>query len=196
MGKRVEFMNKEMMPAVLSGNHEVLLDVKSRAVDIAILYKYLVTYLAKISQLKLNDRQTKNLSNIVSAVNDLDHIGVLLEINMVELGMRRIEKGVKISPQSQGVINTVHVVVSDALKAAIAAVVEEDIQLAEKVISMKEDISILVEQATQHQTDRLVTQDSENFEAYRIEVEIIARLRRIYYHCKRIAKTVASVTDT
>ncbi len=195
MGKRVEYMNQEMMPAVLNGDKEALLDVKARATDIAILYKYLVTYLAKISQLKLNERQTKKLSNIMAAVNDLDHIGGLMEINMIELGMRRIEKNTQISEQTQKVINTVHVVVSDALKAALNAVVEEDIQLAEKVINMKDDMSTLVDQATQHQNERLIMQDSKNFEAYRIEVDIIARLRRIYYHCKRIAKTVVDTAE-
>ena len=195
MGKRVEYMNQEMLPAVLKGNKEELLEVKARATDIAILYKHLVKYLAKISQLKLNERQTNKLSNIMAAVNDLDHIGGLLEINMVELGMRRIEKNTQISEQTQKVINTVHVVVSDALKAAVTSVVEEDVQLAEKVIAMKDDMSILVDQATQHQNERLVMQDSKNFEAYRIEVDIIARLRRIYYHCKRIAKTVVDTAE-
>jgi phosphate:Na+ symporter len=73
--------------------------------------------------------------------------------------------------------------------------VEDDIQLAQKVIDMKTELTILADQANQHQTERLVSQDSKNFEAYKIEVEIISRLKRIYYHCKRIAKTVVDIDD-
>ncbi|MBL1214907.1 MAG: Na/Pi cotransporter family protein [Ignavibacteriae bacterium] len=195
MGKRIQYMNIDMMPAVLSGSKEELLEVRSKIDDIHTLYKHLVTYLAKISRLKLTEEQTDNLSNIMTAVNNLDHIGGLLEVNMFELGMRRIQKGAKISQQSQGVIKTLHVVISDAVKTAVKAVVEDDIQLAQKVIDMKAELSILADRANQHQNERLVSQDSKNFEAYKIEVEIISRLKRIYYHCKRMAKTVVEIED-
>jgi phosphate:Na+ symporter len=195
MGKRVQYMNKDMLPAVLNGTKEDLLNVRLKIDDITILYKHLVTYLAKISQLKLNEEQTNNLSNIMTAVNNLDHIAGLLEVNMYELGTRRIEKAAVISEQSQEVLKTLHVVISDALKTAVKSVVEDDIQLAQKVIDMKTELTILADQANQHQTERLVSQDSKNFEAYKIEVEIISRLKRIYYHCKRIAKTVVDIDD-
>jgi phosphate:Na+ symporter len=90
------------------------------------------------------------------------------------------------------VINTVHHVVSDALKAAVRAVVDEDKDFAMRVISMKEDMNRLVEQADLHQAQRLVSEDSGKFEAYSVEVDIIEKLKRIYYHAKRMAKTVAA----
>ena len=134
MGKRVDLMNSAMMPAVLSGDKESLFAVKEMYKEVDILHKHIVTYLAKVSQLQLNEHQTIKLTNIMAAVNDLDHIGDLMEVNMVDLGLRRIEKGFKISEPTQKVINTLHVVVSDALKAALRAVVEEDIDYAYRVI--------------------------------------------------------------
>ena len=83
-----------------------------------------------------------------------------------------------------------HVVVSDSLKAALRSVVEEDKEYANRVITMKEDINKLLKQADLHQTERLVAPDSGKFEAYNIEVDIIEKLKRIYYHSKRIAKSV------
>ena len=64
--------------------------------------------------------------NLMAAVNDLEHIGDVIEVNLVELGEQRIKQGFKISKATEKVINTVHVVVSDALKAAARAVVDED----------------------------------------------------------------------
>ena len=131
----------------------------------------------------------------MDAVNDLDHIGDLIEVNMVGLGERRIEKGFKISQETQKVINTVHHVVSDALKGAVRAVVEEDKDFATRVISMKTDMNRLVEQADMHQAQRLVSEDSGKFEAYSVEVDIIEKLKRIYYHAKRMAKTVVEIEE-
>ncbi|NNG27380.1 MAG: Na/Pi cotransporter family protein, partial [Ignavibacteriaceae bacterium] len=195
MGKRVDIMSSGMMPAVLSGNKESLLAVKDMYKEVDVLHQHIVTYLAKVSQLQLSEQQTLKLTNIMAAVNDLDHIGDLIEINMVELGLRRIEKGFKISEPTQKVINTLHVVVSDALKAAIRSVVEDDIDFAYRVILMKDDLSKLTKQAELHQAERLVAEDSGKFEAYSIEVDIIEKLKRIYYHSKRIAKSVIELEE-
>jgi phosphate:Na+ symporter len=195
MGKRVDLMNSAMMPAVLSGNKESLLAVREMYEEVDVLHKHLVTYLANVSKLKLNEYQTQKMIKLMDAVNDMDHIGDLIEVNMVGLGERRIEKGFKISQETQEVINTVYHVVSDALKAAVRAVVDEDKEFAMRVISMKSDMNRLVAQADMHQAQRLISEDSGKFEAYSVEVDIIEKLKRIYYHAKRMAKTVVEIEE-
>ncbi|MBE9530083.1 MAG: Na/Pi cotransporter family protein [Proteobacteria bacterium] len=195
MGKRVDLMNTAMIPAVLTGNKESLLAVRQMYEEVDVLHKHLVTYLANVSRLKLNEYQTQKMIKLMDAVNDLDHIGDLIEVNMVGLGERRIEKGFKISQETQKVINTVYHVVSDALKAAVRAVVDEDKEFAMRVISMKSDMNRLVEQADMHQAQRLICEDSGKFEAYSVEVDIIEKLKRIYYHAKRMAKTVVEIEE-
>jgi phosphate:Na+ symporter len=53
----------------------------------------------------------------------------------------------------------------------------------------------LVEQAGMHQAKRLISEDSGKFEAYSVEVDIIEKLKRIYYHAKRMAKTVVELEE-
>jgi phosphate:Na+ symporter len=195
MGKRVDLMNSAMMPAVLTGNKESLLAVREMYEEVDVLHKHIVTYLANVSKLKLNEYQTQKMIKLMDAVNDMDHIGDLIEVNMVGLGERRIKKGFKISQETQEVINTVYHVVSDALKAAVRAVVDEDKEFAMRVISMKSDMNRLVAQADMHQAQRLISEDSGKFEAYSVEVDIIEKLKRIYYHAKRMAKTVVEIEE-
>jgi len=195
MGKRVDLMNSAMMPAVLTGNKESLLAVREMYEEVDILHKHLVTYLAKVSQLKLNESQTNKFINLMTAVNNLDYVGDLIEVNMVDLGMRRFQKGFKISAATQKVLTTLHVVVSDALKASVRAVVEEDKDFAYRVILMKEDVNRLVAKADMHQAQRLVSEDSGKFEAYSVEVDIIEKLKRIYYYAMQMAKTVVEVGE-
>ena len=195
MGKRVDLMNAAMMPAVLTGNRASLQAVREMDEEVDVLYKHIVNYLADVSKLKLNEYQTQKMLKLMGAVNDLEHIGDVIEVNLVELGEQRIKQGFKISEATQKVINTVHHVVSDALKAAVRAVVDEDKDFAMRVISMKTDLSRLVEQADLHQAQRLVSEDSGKFEAYSVEVDIIEKLKRIYYHAKRMAKTVVEIEE-
>ncbi len=195
MGKRVDLMNSAMMPAVLTGNKESLLAVREMYEEVDILHKHLVTYLAKVSQLKLNESQTNKFINLMTAVNNIDYVGDLIEVNMVDLGMRRVKKGFKISAATQKVLDTLHVVVSDALKAAVRAVVEDDKDFAYRVILMKDDVNRLVEKADLHQAQRLLSEDSGKFEAYSVEVDIIEKLKRIYYYAMQMAKTVVEVGE-
>jgi phosphate:Na+ symporter len=195
MGKRVDLMNTAMMPTVLSGNRESLQALREMDEEVDVLYKHIVNFLAKVSKLKLNEYQTQKMVKLMATVNDLEHIGDVIEVNMVNLGAQRINKGFKISEATQKVINTVHVVVSDALKAAVRAVVDEDKDFAMRTISMKADINRLVEQADLHQAQRLFSKDSGKFEAYSVEVEIIEKLKRIYYHARRMSKTVVEIEE-
>ncbi len=192
MAKRVDLMNTAMMPAVLTGSKESLQAVREMDEEVDVLYKHIVNYLASVSKLQLNEYQTQKMLKLMGAVNDLEHIGDVIEVNLVDLGEQRIKQGFKISSATQKVINTVHVVVSDGLKAAVRAVVDEDKDFAMRAISMKADMNRLVEQAELHQAQRLVSEDSGKFEAYSVEVDIIEKLKRIYYHAKRMAKTVAT----
>jgi phosphate:Na+ symporter len=192
MAKRVDLMNAAIMPAVLTGSKESLMAVREMDEEVDILYKHIVNYLASVSKLQLNEYQTQKMLKLMGAVNDLEHIGDVIEVNMVDLGNQRIKRGFKISEATQKVINTLHVVVSDALKAAVRAVVDEDKDYAMRVLSMNEDMKRLALQADLHQAQRLVSEDSGKFEAYSVEIEIIEKLKRIYYHAKRMAKTVAA----
>ena len=195
MGKRVDVMNTAMMPAVMAGNKEALMAVRDMDEEVDILYKHIVNYLGQVSKLKLNDYQNHKMLKLMSTANDLEHIGDIIEVNMVNIGQDRLEKGIKISQETQKVMNTLHVVVSDALKAAVRAVVEEDQSFAKRVISMKVDINRLIEQANIHQAERLVSEDSGKFEAYSLEIEIIEKLKRIYYHAKHVAKSVLDMSE-
>jgi phosphate:Na+ symporter len=195
MGKRVDLMNSAVMPAVLSGSKESLKAVREMDEEVDVLYKHIVNYLAQVSKLDLNEVQTSKLMKLMGTANDLEHIGDLIEVNMVELGERRLEKGIKVSDETQKVINAVHMAVSDALKAAVRAVVDDEKEYALRVIQMKADINRLVEKAGLHQAQRLACEDSGKFDAYSVEIDIIEKLKRIYYHAKRMAKTVVDTRE-
>ena len=74
-------------------------------------------------------------------------------------------------------------------------VVEEEKDLALRVIGMKADVNRLVEAAELHQAQRLTAEDSGKFEAYAVEMDIIEKLKRIYYHSKKMAKSVVEIAE-
>jgi phosphate:Na+ symporter len=55
---------------------------------------------------------------------------------------------------------------------------------------MKKEISALADSAATHQARRLVADEPNRIAAYTIEIDIIEKQKRIYYFCRRMAKTV------
>jgi phosphate:Na+ symporter len=70
-------------------------------------------------------------------------------------------------------------------------VARNDEEIAQGVIAMKASVQAQVASAEQHEAQRLVADAPNRLAAYSLEMEVIEKLKRIYYFAKRMAKTVA-----
>jgi phosphate:Na+ symporter len=191
MGDRVKAMLQDIMTAITTGDRMMLRNIAKIDDEVDILHGHIVTYLGRISQKELMEDQTRVLVNLMAATNDLENIGDIIETDMVYLGKEGIEAQVLISEETREVLNKLHDVVSTTAELAIDAVMESDQRAAQEVIAMKPDISRLMESAALHETERLVAEEPNRLAAYSLEMDIIEKLKRIYYLAKRMAKTVA-----
>jgi phosphate:Na+ symporter len=193
LGTRVKEMLDRIMPAIISGNRMDLKEIAEIDDEVDILYGYIVTYLGQISRRTLNEEQTSRLMKLMATANDLENIGDIIETDMVYLGNQRIDRGVTISESTQEVLRKLHHAVATTSELALDAITEDDERAAQEVIAMKSDINRLTDAAAMHEIRRLVAEEPHRLEAYTIEVDIIEKLKRIYYFSKRMAKTVTPV---
>jgi phosphate:Na+ symporter len=190
MGERIAEMLERILPAIISGDRQSLRAVARIDDEVDILHGHIIKYLGDISKKALTEEQTRNLVGLMGAVNDLENIGDTIETNLVYLGMHRLEKGITISLATRDVLKRLHQVVSGAALKAISAARDNDQLAAQEVIGMKSDINLLTASATMHEAMRLVANEPHRLEAYALEVDIIEKLKRIYYFAKRIAKVI------
>jgi len=196
MGETVRQMLGRIMPAILSGDRLALRNVARLDDRVDSLYAAIVEYLGKISKQSLNDAQMDEFLRLMNAANELENIGDTIETNLVVLGNERIEQRVAISLPTQEVLKGFHHAVSKAAETAIAAVAHNDEEMAQSVIDMKREIDKLADSAALHQAQRLVAEEPNRIPAYTIEMDIIEKLKRIYYFSKRMAKTVLAQQKT
>ncbi len=192
LGDRVNGMLEDILPALLSGDRDELRNIATADDVIDALYGKIVMYLGKISQRQLSETQTHELLGLMDAVNDLENIGDIIETDLIYLGNERIDAGLTIGDRTRELLTSMHEIVTTSTKLATEAVMGEDEIAAMKVISMKEDLHRLTEWAAIHQADRLIVDEPNRLSCYTIEVDIIEKLKRIYYFSKRMAKTVIS----
>jgi phosphate:Na+ symporter len=190
VGDRVIEMLERIMPAILTGDRMALKAVTRIDDDVDILHGHIVTYLGRISQKALTEEQTRELVHLMDATNNLENIGDIVETDLASLGYQRIQQGVSISAATQDVLKKLHHSVMSTVELAIDAVTENDLHAAQEIIAMKSDIARLTDSAAMHETRRLVAQEPNRLAAYTVEMDVIEKLKRIYYHAKRIAKAV------
>jgi phosphate:Na+ symporter len=197
MGRQVNDMLQQILPAILHGNRQTLLAIRQMDERVDALHAQIVTYLGKISKSKLTENQSDEFLRLMDVVNDLENIGDVVETNLVELGISRLEKNVTISPQTQQVLLEFHAVVIRAVADAIQAVADDNADMARAVIDMKQEIEAIVTSAAVHESKRLVASEPNRIEAYTIEVGVAEKLQRVYSFAKRMAKRiVAQPTET
>ena len=196
VGSRVIEMLERIMPAILTGDRMALRAVTKIDDDVDILHGHIVTYLGRISQKTLTEEQTHELVHLMDAVNNLENIGDIVETDLAYLGNQRIEQGVSISVETQAVLKKIHNVVMATVSLAIDAVAENDPHAAQEIIAMKTDIARLTDSAAMHETRRLVAKEPNRLAAYTVEMDVIEKLKRIYYHAKRMAKDVTPDEET
>ena len=192
MGDGVKEMLQGIMTAITTGDRMMLRNIARIDDDVDILHGHIVTYLGRISQKELMEDQTRALVRLMAATNDLENIGDIIETDLVYLGNEGIKSQVQISEETRAVLNKLHNIVATTAELAIDAVVENDQLAAQEVIDMKADITRLMESAALHETERLVAEEPNRLAAYSLEMDIIEKLKRIYYLAKRIAKTVVA----
>ncbi|NNC42458.1 MAG: hypothetical protein HKO03_04360 [Acidimicrobiia bacterium] len=194
-------MLEDILPATLDGSRWVLLEIAGRDDEVDSLHKQIITYLGEISQTRLSDRDTEELLGLMEATNDLEAIGDLIETNLVTLGMNRIEQALTVSPETSAVLIEFHAKIAEALDLAMLAITQKNEDAARGVSGMKRGVNSLERAATVHQAERLVVDAPDRIANYRLEVDVISALKRIFYFTRRMARSAipaeerAGVTD-
>jgi phosphate:Na+ symporter len=194
MGSAVMTMMNQIMPAVLKGSPSELDALRKHDERVDSLHALIVSYLGALSKLTLNEKQTREMMAMMYISHDLESIGDLMETNLVSLGYSRLDHSVTVSDQTAKVLLTIHNVILNALSDSLKAVSELDRPSAERVIAMKRDVRLLVDKAIRHQAERLVAPEANRINTYAVEMDIIDKLQRIYYHTRRMARTVIDLT--
>jgi phosphate:Na+ symporter len=190
LGTRVQAMLAAILPAVLTGSRARLHEVARMDAGVDTLHGEMIAYLRRLGLRALATEEGDELVRLIEVANNFENIGDIIETDLVTLGNRRLEERISISDSTAHVIGEFHRAVTEALDTAIDAAATGDEQAALRVIAMKPSINTLADEASRRGAHRLVSQEPARLRAYTREMEMIEKLKRIYYFAKRIAKTV------
>lgn len=199
MSDRVRTMLAAILPALVDGTRDDLAAIERADDEVDELHGYIIRYLGHIGQTRLSEASSTELVNLMEATNNLEAIGDLIETNLVSLGFARIEEGLVVSDMTRTVLEEYLGMVQQALDFAMVALTQKNEDAAKEVMAMKKSVKSLERAASLHEAERLMADEPNRVANYRLEVDVLANLKRIFYFSGRIARLaiprVKSTTD-
>lgn len=195
LAERVRMMLTDIVPAVISGTNADLVSVEAMDDEVDSLYGSIQTYLGQLSTEELGSRESAELFQLMEATNNLEAIGDIIETNLVQLGLSRLEQDITMSADTREFFDQLHTRVIEGYELAMIAVTQKNENAAHRVGAMKSEINSLAKKTERHQASRLVADEPNRIATYGFETDLVAHLKRIFYFARRTARVAVPVAD-
>lgn len=170
------------------GDEKLIQQVYDNEKLINILSEEITTYLIKLSKVELSDKEKGIVAATFHVVSDIERIGDHSE-NIVELAIQKINKKLSYSDEALDQLNDMYDSTLKALDIAIESYVNRDIQKAESILEVEENIDRLQKKYRELHIKRLYDGKC-NAYAGTIFLDILSNLERIGDHSTNIAESI------
>ena len=146
------------------------------------LHREIHRYLASIGRDALNDEEWGRVSEILAFAINLEHIGDIVDKNLMELAAKKIKLQLGFSRGANAEIDDMHQRLLDHLQLAVAVFMHADARAARRLVAEKEQFRELERAATQRHFTRVQEGRTESVETSGLLLDIVRDLKRIEAH--------------
>ncbi len=191
MGRRVLEMMKKSIVVFKTGDDFLREEIKKMDNEVDFLDDAITRYLTTLSQGDLTEGQSQQEVSLFYIVDDLEHIGDLIDKNLMEMARKKIDLRLRFSVGGEQDIILMHGQIYTNLQMAVEAFVKSDEELAGKVIHQLPRIEKLEADLRFAHLKRLHDGLQETIDTSTIHLDVISNLKQINSHVASIAQVVA-----
>ena len=190
MGYAVRHMLADIVPAFMDNDTSAIDDILERDRQVDYLQERVTDYLVRISRSGLNQNQSEENVRLLNATADLEHIGDIIEKNLVDLLRKKSAADVSFSAEGQVELLDYHQRVQEIFDLAIRAFDQEDVELAREVVRIKAELVDMEWTYRRRHYERLSRALPETIESSQIHLDLADYLRRINSYAEAIARSL------
>jgi len=151
------------------------------------LHEAIKLYLIQVSRHELGMEGSRRYVEILSFVTNLEHVGDIIDKNLMELAAKKAKNRVDFSPEGLAELKTFHRRVGDNLKLAFNVFMSRDVELAKKLLAEKTAIRAAELAAADSHFARLREGRLDSIQTSAIHLDIVRDLKRINSHLTSVA---------
>ncbi len=157
-------------------------DAVSRTDDVVDrLYSAIRRYLSSINHEALSEAEARRLSVILAFAINLEHVGDIIDKNLMELAAKRIRNHLRLPKDSLEDITNMHAKLLEHLQLAASVLMFQDIGSARRLVSEKERFRDLERAMTQKHLEQLRSGRTAG-DTSALQLDIVRDLKRIEAH--------------
>lgn len=145
------------------------------------LYSAIRRYLSSINHEALSEAEAKRLSDILAFAINLEHIGDIIDKNLMELAAKRIKNHLRLPKDSLDDITSMHAKLLEHLQLAASVLMFQDIGSARRLVSEKERFRDLERAVTQKHLEQIRSGKTVG-DTSALQLDIVRDLKRIEAH--------------
>jgi phosphate:Na+ symporter len=190
IGDIVETMLRQTRAALLSDDRKLVAEICRMDDAVDRLDEAVKLYVTKLTRESLSERDAHRAMEIISFSINLEHVGDIIDKNLMELAAKKIKRQVVFSKEGAAELESFHQEVCDNLKVAFSVFMSGDVRLARQLVTEKAALRAAEFAAAESHLSRLREGRSESIESSSLHLDILRDLKRIHSHICSVAYAV------
>ena len=200
LGDRVADMLRQTMEVFEKDDSRLVKVVENADDAVDRLHEVIKLYLIQASRAELSEEEGRRYVEILSFTMNLEHVGDIVDKNLMELAAKKIKNRYAFSPEGLAELKAFHSLVIENLRLALNVFTTRDIALARRLIAEKTAMREAETKAAESHFARLREGRPESIETSSIHMDVIRDLKRINGHLTSVAypilETAGELADT
>lgn len=187
MGDIVEDMLRKSLQVIRSDDRKLAKEVERTDDVVDALHEAIKLYLTQISREGMDESESRRYVEIVAFTTNLEHVGDIIDKNLMELAAKKIRNKLSFSSEGQAELIALHDRVIDHLKLALSVFVSGDIKTARQLLEEKVRFRDLERAAAENHLARLRSGQVQTLETSSLHLDVVRDLKRIHSHIASVA---------
>jgi phosphate:Na+ symporter len=187
VGDTVLGMLRRSLPAIEGSDMALVREIEKTDDDVDALHEAIKLYMIRASKADMSEDDSRRYVEILTFTMNLEHIGDIIDKNLMELAAKKIKKRYAFSPEGAAELRRFHGQVVDNMRLALNVFASRDVALARRLLLAKTDMRSREFEAADRHFDRLRQGRAESIETSSIHLDIIRDLKRINSHLTSVA---------
>jgi phosphate:Na+ symporter len=182
MGDVVESMLRQAMTALLTNDRKLVADISRMDDALDSLNEAVKLYVTRMTRDSLDDRDGYRAMEIISFSINLEHVGDIIDKNLMDLASKKIRRGITFSKEGEADLVEFHQQVVDSLRLSVGIFMSGDIEVARQLIAAKALLREREFALAERYLTRLREGTPDTIESYSLDLDILRDLKRIHSH--------------
>src|ERR1700730_1847010 len=190
IGDIIETMLRQTMIALTTDDRKLVAEICRMDDAVDRLDEAVKLYVTKLTRESLSERDGHRAMEIISFSINLEHVGDIIDKNLMELAAKKIKRKIVFSKEGAAELESFHQEVCDNLKLAFSVFMSADVMIARQLVTEKANLRATEYAAAESHLARLRDGRAESIESSSLHLDILRDLKRIHSHICSVAYSV------